>query len=152
MPRAARITPAVFAKAELMRIPLWGMVGEALWPDRGRSAIRAPRRCVPCWPPRAAIIRRRAARWSIFPEGTRVPHGSAPELQAGFAGLYKLLGAAGGAGRGRFRAALSPLVEAAGHDHLPDRRGDPAGLPRDEVERRVDAAINALNSAPVRSD
>jgi len=27
-----------------------------------------------------------------FPEGTRVPHGSRPPLQAGFAGLYKLLG------------------------------------------------------------
>ena len=28
----------------------------------------------------------------IFPEGTRVPHGERPPLQAGFAGLYKLLG------------------------------------------------------------
>ena len=29
--------------------------------------------------------------YAIFPEGTRVPHGTAPPLQAGFAGLYKLL-------------------------------------------------------------
>ena len=28
----------------------------------------------------------------IFPEGTRVPHGARPPLQAGFAGLYKMLG------------------------------------------------------------
>ncbi len=28
----------------------------------------------------------------IFPEGTRVPHGEAPPLKAGFAGLYKALG------------------------------------------------------------
>ena len=28
----------------------------------------------------------------LFPEGTRVPHGTEPKLQSGFAGLYKLLG------------------------------------------------------------
>jgi 1-acyl-sn-glycerol-3-phosphate acyltransferase len=82
----------------------------------------------------------------IFPEGTRVPHGERPALQAGFAGLYKLLG--------------MPVVPVAVNSgplyHRGWKRpgtitlhfGEPIepGLLRDEIEARVIAAINVLNS------
>jgi 1-acyl-sn-glycerol-3-phosphate acyltransferase len=86
----------------------------------------------------------------IFPEGTRVPHGSKPSLQAGFAGLYKLLG-----------LPVVPIAVDSGltYHRVIKRPGRitykvgetiPAGLPREEVEARVHAAINALNpSTPI---
>ena len=82
---------------------------------------------------------------AIFPEGTRVPHNTAPPLQAGFAGLYKLLG-------------LPVIPVAVNSGPLYHRRwkrsgtityrfGEPVppGLPREEAEARVHAAMNALN-------
>ena len=81
----------------------------------------------------------------IFPEGTRVPHGEEPPLQSGFAGIYKLLG-----------LPVVPVAVESGpvyHRRL-KRPGTitykfgepiPPGLPRDEVERKVLDAINALN-------
>ena len=82
----------------------------------------------------------------IFPEGTRVPHGTRRPLQAGFAGLYKMLGV--------------PVVPVAVDSGLPYHRawkrrrpityrfGEPIppGLPRAEIEARVLQAINALNT------
>lgn len=135
--------PAIIAKAELLRIPLWGKVGRmyGLIPverEQGAKALRAM----------MAISRAMVAEGrplAIFPEGTRVPHGEQRALQAGFAGLYKLLGL--------------PVVPAA-LDSGPcyhrrwKRRGTityrfgetiPAGLKRDEIEARVLEAINALN-------
>ena len=84
----------------------------------------------------------------IFPEGTRVAHGASPPLQAGFAGLYKLLG-----------LPVVPIAVNSGpayHRLIKRRRqityqvGEmiPAGLPREEIEARVHAAINALNPLP----
>ena len=82
----------------------------------------------------------------IFPEGTRVPHGTRPALQSGFAGLYKLIG-----------LPVVPIAVNSGpllHGFW-KRRGTvtyrvgemiPAGLPRDEIEARVLAAINVLNA------
>jgi 1-acyl-sn-glycerol-3-phosphate acyltransferase len=81
----------------------------------------------------------------IFPEGTRVAHGEQPGLQAGFAGLYKLL-----------RLPVVPIAVDSGraYHHVVKRPGQitykvgetiPAGLPREDVEARVHAAINALN-------
>jgi len=82
----------------------------------------------------------------IFPEGTRVPHGEAPKLQAGFAGLY-----------GRLEMPVVPVATDAGL-HWPRgirkapgvirfRFGEPipAGLPRKAIEAEVHEAINALN-------
>jgi 1-acyl-sn-glycerol-3-phosphate acyltransferase len=84
----------------------------------------------------------------IFPEGTRVPHGEAPPLEAGFAGLYARLGypvvpVATDAGLRWPRG----LFKRPGTIRL--RFGDPIppGLPRREIEARVHAAINALNGA-----
>ena len=72
-------------------------------------------------------------------------HGTCPPLQAGFAGLYKLL-----------RLPVVPIAVDSGatYHHIVKRPGlitykvgetIPAGLPRHEVEARVHDAINALN-------
>ena len=136
--------PAIFAKVELLRLPAWGKAAAryGLVPverDRGAKALRAM----------LAAARQLSSEnrpLAIFPEGTRVPHGTRPPLQAGFAGLYKMLG--------------TPVVPVA-VDSGPLMRGFwkkrgtityrfgepiPAGLPREEIEARVHAAINALNT------
>ena len=136
--------PATFAKAELHSIPGWGRASRvygniAVARDQGAGALRAMLRAVR---PKLAAGRPIV----IFPEGTRVPHGTSPPLQAGFAGLYKLL-------------AL-PVVPVAVNSGPPYHRrwkrpgvvtvhfGEPIppGLPREEAEARVHAAINCLNS------
>ncbi len=135
--------PAVFAKQELFRIPGWGYSARiyGLVPvarDEGARALRAMIA--------SAKDRVKAGRpLVIFPEGTRVAHGTCPPLQAGFAGLYKLLG-----------LPVVPIAVNSGPAYQPvlKRRGRitykvgatiPAGLPREEIEARVHAAINALN-------
>lgn len=135
--------PAIFAKAELLRIPLWGLVGEryglvGVARDQGASALRSMRR-------QAVVQIARGRPLAIFPEGTRVPHGSRPPLQSGFAGLYKLLG-----------LPVVPIAIDSGATYhhrwkcpgtITIRIGAaiPPGLPRKEAEARVHAAINALS-------
>lgn len=135
--------PVVFAKAELLRIPGWGKAGERfglIGVDRegGARALRTM----------LTEARRRIAEGRplvIFPEGTRIPHGERRPLQAGFAGIYKLLG-------------LPVIPVAVDSGPLYHRRwkqagtiryrfGEeiPPGLPREEIEARVEAAINELN-------
>jgi 1-acyl-sn-glycerol-3-phosphate acyltransferase len=136
--------PAVFVKAELAQLPLWGKASTR-WGNipveraEGAKALRAMRK--------SALQRSAEGRpLVIFPEGTRVPHGQRPPLQSGFAGLYKLLG-------------LPVVPVAVNSGPLYHRRwkrpgtivmryGEtiPPGLPREEVEARVHAAINALNA------
>ncbi|WP_233999892.1 lysophospholipid acyltransferase family protein [Porphyrobacter sp. TH134] len=135
--------PAVFAKQELFRIPGWGYSAlvYGLIPvarEDGAKTLRAM----------LALAKQRVAEGRplvIFPEGTRVKHGAAPPLQAGFAGLYKLL-----------RLPVVPIAvnSGAAYHHVVKRPGRitykvgemiPAGLPRAEVEARVHAAINVLN-------
>ncbi len=135
--------PAVFAKAELIRIPVWGKVGErygliGVQRDQGASALRKMLAAAKAFSADGRPL-------VIFPEGTRVPFGQRRELQAGFAGLYKLLG-------------LPVVPVAANSGPLYHRRwklpgtvtfriGEliPPGLPREEIEARVQDAINALN-------
>lgn len=135
--------PGVFAKIELMRIPVWGRLGSAyglvgVERESGAKALRAM----------VAAARRLQGEGrilAIFPEGTRVPHGKAAPIQSGFSGLYKLLG-----------CPVVPVAVDSGplYHRWIKRSGTvtyrigetiPPGLPRGEVEERVAAAIQALN-------
>ncbi|MEE4289644.1 MAG: lysophospholipid acyltransferase family protein [Erythrobacter sp.] len=142
MPRLLNF-PTVFAKRELFMIPGWGYSARVygLIPvarDKGARALREMIR----------TARERVAEGRplvIFPEGTRVAHGTQPPLQSGFAGTYKLLGLpvvpiAVDSGPVYHRAIKQP-------GRITYRVGEtiPAGLPRGEIEKRVQAAINALN-------
>lgn len=137
--------PAVFAKEELFSIPVWGQAARVygLIPvdrDGGGKAMRAMLGAA-----RAALAAGRPL--CLFAEGTRVPHGQAPQLRAGFAGMYRLLG-----------VPVIPVAVNSGIAYPPRRwikwpgtityrvgETIPPGLPRDEAEARVRAAINALN-------
>jgi 1-acyl-sn-glycerol-3-phosphate acyltransferase len=138
--------PAIAAKRELLALPLWGRAARAygvIAVDRqgGASALRALR-----VETRAVIDNGRP--FCLFPEGTRVVHGDRPPLKSGFAGLYALLNMpvvpiAVDSGRlyrrGRFTALPGVIRYRIGAPI-------PPGLKRKEVEARVHAAINALNS------
>jgi 1-acyl-sn-glycerol-3-phosphate acyltransferase len=135
--------PVVFAKEQLFTIPLWGPSARAygivpVARDQGAKALRAMLAS-------AKELTAGGRPLAIFPEGTRVPHGAEPPLQAGFAGLYKLLG-------------LPVIPVAVNSGPLYHRRwkrrgtityrfGEPIapGLPRAVAEARVHAAMNALN-------
>ncbi len=135
--------PGVFAKAELMRIPLWGLAGDRyglVTVDREQGA-RALRHMMTA----AKRISGEGRPLAMFPEGSRVAHGAQPDLKSGFAGIYKLLG-----------LPVVPIAVDAGllYHRLWKRSGVityriapaiPAGLPRPEAEARVHAAINVLN-------
>ena len=138
--------PSVFAKQELFSIPLWGRAALAfgLIPvvrEGGAKTLMTMIR-------RAREMSAAGRPLVLLPEGTRVPHGSAPPLQAGFAGLYKALGLPvvpvainSGAAYHRWLKRPLPIVYRFGEPI-------PPGLPRDEAEARVHAAINALNDLP----
>ena len=136
--------PGVFAKEELFRIWGWAHAGAAygLIKVERNAGAKALMRMIREAKRMAAVGRPLV----IFPEGTRVPHGERRHLQAGFAGLYKMLGL--------------PVVPVAVDSGPPYHRGlkragtityrfgeaIPAGLDRRAVELRVLDAINALNS------
>jgi 1-acyl-sn-glycerol-3-phosphate acyltransferase len=135
--------PAVFAKQELFRIPGWGYSAlvYGLIPVAREEGAKTLRQML-------ALAKQRVDEGRplvIFPEGTRVAHGTQPRLQAGFAGLYKLL-----------RLPVVPIAVDSGrlYHRLVKRPGQitykvgetiPAGLPREEIEARVHSAINVLN-------
>jgi 1-acyl-sn-glycerol-3-phosphate acyltransferase len=137
--------PAIVAKAELTQIPLWGRLAvvHGVIPVEREAGAKALRRMMQA----ATAALKQGRPVCLFAEGTRVPHGQRPPLQSGFAGLYKML-----------KTPVIPVAIDSGRlsprnsflkrpGTITFRVGDmiPAGLPRDEVEARVHAAINALN-------
>lgn len=135
--------PAIILKRELTRIPFWGWatgVYGAIAVDREASAKMLRRMLV-----EGAQLTREGRSILLFPEGTRVPPGEQPALKSGFAGLYKVL-----------KLPVVPVAVDSGR--LWPKRGSkragvitirlgeeiPAGLPREEAERRVHAAMNVF--------
>ena len=138
-------TPVVVMKKELTQIPLFGWVTlryGVIGVDReaGASALREMMA-----KGKEAVAEGRPV--VIFPEGTRVPVGERPALRPGFAGLYRALGlpvvpVALDSGRLWSRG----LVKRPGVIRFKVGETIPSGLKRNDVEGRVHAAINALNS------
>ena len=137
-------TPVVVLKHELADLPLFG------WMTRRYGVIPVDRNAGPkalrtmLTAAKQAIADRRPV--VIFPEGTRVAPGERPPLRSGFAGLYRALGLpvvpiAMDSGRlwGKGLLKRPGMVTFAVQETIP------AGLPREEIEARVHAAINALN-------
>lgn len=133
--------PAVIMKQELRQIPLWGWIAErhgSVFIER-KAGGRALKQML-----RAARSRKEAGRpIVIFPEGTRVPVGSAPPLKAGIVALYqglklpvvpvaldagRLWAKGGNKKSGTITISFLPEIEP--------------GLPRNEVEERIQQAIN----------
>ena len=138
-------TQVYVLKRELLWIPIfgWGLaMSSPIAIDRsaGREALKK-------------LVSNGSARlkkglWVvIFPEGTRVAPGSQPPLQSGFAGLYKLI-----------NLPVVPIAVNSGtlsprktgiwkSGTITYKVGEelPTGLPREDIEARVHAAINALN-------
>jgi len=138
-------TPVVVMKRELSEMPLWGKAARTYGVigvdrDAGASALRK----MMVEAKKAVALGRPVI---IFPEGTRIPLGEAPPLQAGFAGLYRVMGLPV-VPIALDSARLWPrgFVKQAGTIHFKVGETIPPGLKRDEVEARVHAAINALNS------
>ncbi len=137
--------PVVIAKKELLVIPLWGWIATrhgllGIDRDGGGAAMRQIIKQA-----RKAVAEGRPI--VIFAEGSRARHGERPELQTGFAGIYKLLG-----------IPLVPVALNSGivspRDTFVQKSGvvtyevqpeiEP-GLDRDDIRDRVHAAINMLN-------
>lgn len=140
--------PAMVIKRELSKLPFWGwaaMQYGGIVADREASAaaLRSMMR-------EAKALKAEGRSILIYPEGTRVAPGERPPLQSGFAGLYRALG-----------LPVVPVALDTGRvwpKHGPKRPGIvtirigetiPAGLPREAIEARVHAAINALEEYEV---
>ncbi len=138
-------SPATVMKRELAQIPLWGWAARrygviVVNRTANATALRSMMKDA-----RAALAEGRSVL--IFPEGTRVKPGEAPELRSGFAGLYRMLD-----------LPVVPIAVKSGHvwtKHGVKKPGVitfrfldpiPPGLSRGEAESRVHAGINALNN------
>ena len=139
--------PVIVMKRELADIPLFGRVTR-------RYGVIVVERSAGAKALRAMLIEGRAAIASgrpivIYPEGTRVRVGETPPLRSGFAALYRALGlpvipVAVDSGR----LWSGGLVYQPGVVTFKIGAAIPPGLERGEIEARVHAAINALESAP----
>ena len=142
--------PIIVLKRELADLPLFG------WMTRKYGIIPVDR-SAGARALRALVVGGKAAAATgrpilIFPEGTRVAVGEAPDLQSGFAALYRAIGlpvvpVAVDSGRLWGRG----IVKRPGTITFRVGATIPAGLGRDEIERRVHAAVNAFESGPQAS-
>jgi len=139
--------PVIVIKRELADLPLFGWMTRryGVIPVERSAGAKALRALVE--EGREAIATGRPV--IIYPEGTRVHVGETPELKSGFAALYRALGlpvvpVAVDSGRLWGRG----LVHRGGVVTLKIGDTIPPGLKRDEIERRVHAAINALELGP----
>jgi 1-acyl-sn-glycerol-3-phosphate acyltransferase len=139
--------PVIVIKKELADIPLFGSVTRryGVIPVERSAGAKALRNLVE--EGKAALASGRPV--VIYPEGTRVRVGATPPLKSGFAALYRALGlpvvpVATDSGELWGRG----LIHRSGTMTLKVGETIPAGLKRDEIERRVHSAINALELAP----
>jgi 1-acyl-sn-glycerol-3-phosphate acyltransferase len=135
--------PVIVMKQELADIPLFGLMTRRygvipVVRSAGAKALRAMLSGA-----RQALAKGRSV--IIYPEGTRVRVGESPPLKSGFAALYRALElpvvpVAVDSGRvwGRGFVHRSGMVTFRVGEIIPP------GLNRHEIERRVHAAINAL--------
>ena len=137
--------PVIVMKKELADIPLFGFMTKQYGaiPVERSAGARALRALVTAGEEAAASGR----PVIIYPEGTRVRPGEAPPLKSGFAALYRALGlpvvpVAVDSGRLWGRG----FVKQPGVVTFKVGETIPPGLPRKEIEARVHAAINALES------
>jgi 1-acyl-sn-glycerol-3-phosphate acyltransferase len=137
--------PVIVVKRELADLPLFGFMTRryGVIPVERSAGAKALRTLVE--EGRQAVAGGRSV--IIYPEGTRVRVGEAPRLKSGFAALYRALGlpvvpVAVDSGRLWGRG----LIHRSGTVTLKVGETIPAGLKRDEVEARVHAAINTLES------
>jgi 1-acyl-sn-glycerol-3-phosphate acyltransferase len=138
--------PVIVIKRELADIPVFG------WLTR-RYGVIAVERSAGAKALRAVVEQGRRALATkrpviIYPEGTRVPVGHRPPLKSGFAALYKVLGlpvvpVAVDSGRLWGRG----FIKRGGTVTIKIGETIPPGLPRQEIEARVHAAINALEGS-----
>jgi 1-acyl-sn-glycerol-3-phosphate acyltransferase len=138
--------PMVVQKKELLDIPVWGWVARrhgviAIDRNAGAAAVRHMIQAS-----KASLAEGRPI--VLFPEGTRIAPGEAPPLKAGLSALYQML-----------KVPVIPIAVDAGRfvrrNHFAKQPGVvtyrigapiPPGLGREDMEARVHAAINALNS------
>ena len=140
-----RIThlPVIVIKKELADIPLFGWLTRryGVIPVERSAGAKALRALVE--EGRQAVASGRSV--IIYPEGTRVRVGEAPKLRSGFAALYRALDlpvvpVATNSGRIWGRG----FIHGSGVVTFKIGETIPRGLKRDEIERRVHSAINAL--------
>lgn len=139
--------PVIILKRELTQIPLFGWLTRryGVIPVERSAGAKALRAMIEQG--RQVLAERRAVL--IYPEGTRVPPGSAPPLRSGFAGLYRMLGLpvvpiAIDSGR----LWSKGLLKRSGTVHFRIGEPIPPGLEREDIEARVHAAINYFELAP----
>ena len=139
--------PVIVMKKELADIPLFGFMTRryGVIPIERSAGAKALRAMVKA----GAEVVASGRSVIIYPEGTRVPVGEAPQLKAGFAALYRTLGlpvvpVAIDSGRLWGRG----LVHRPGTVTILVGEPIPPGLKRAEIEARVHAAINALELGP----
>jgi 1-acyl-sn-glycerol-3-phosphate acyltransferase len=139
--------PVIVVKRELTQIPFVGQLMRrygviAVERSAGAKALRSL-----VEEGKRALAEGRSV--IIYPEGTRVRPTETPDLKPGFAALYRALGlpvvpVAVDSGRVWGRG----LTKRAGIVTFKVGETIPAGLPRQEIEDRTHAAINALELAP----